>query len=334
LPEIPDLNVYVELLRERLVDRTLHGVRLASPFFLRTFTPPLAEAKEARVVAVRRLAKRIVLELSNDLFLVLHLMVSGRLRWGEKDAKIPGKIGLAAFDFDAGTLLVTEASPKKRASLHVVRGAAALDGLHAHGLEVEQASLAEFAARLVVENRTLKRFLTDPRLLAGIGNAYSDEILHRAQLSPVKLTRTLGQDAQAVKKLYEAIRSVLGEWTARLWAETAPSSSSQPKPRGKTKRMGDPSLRAFPEKVTAFRPEMAVHGKFGQPCPVCGTKVQHIVYAENECNYCPRCQTGGKLLADRSLSRLLHADWPKTIDDLEAQSSPASPASPGAQPPR
>jgi formamidopyrimidine-DNA glycosylase len=311
LPEIPDLNVYVAVLRERLVERTLHGARLASPFFLRTVTPSLAEVKDKRVVDVRRLAKRLVFELTDELFLVVHLMVSGRLRWGEMGAKIPGKIGLAAFDFDAGTLLVTEASPKKRASLHVVRGAAALDGLHAHGLEVEQASLAEFAARLVVENRTLKRFLTDPRLLAGIGNAYSDEILHRAQLSPVKLTQALGQDVEAVKRLYEAIRAVLGEWTARLWAETSP----------KPKRGGDPHPRVLPEKVTAFRPEMAVHGKFGQPCPVCGTKVQHIVYAENECNYCPRCQTGGKLLADRSLSRLLHADWPKTIDDLEAQTS-------------
>lgn len=318
MPEIPDLNVYVAALRERLVATSPHAsldhVRLASPFFLRTVTPAVAELRGRRVLGVSRLAKRLVFALEGDLFAVVHLMVSGRLRWSEPGAvpaKIPGKIGLAALDFSSGTLLVTEANAKKRASLHVVSGASGLDGLHAHGLEVETASLETFAARLVVENRTLKRFLTDPRLIAGVGNAYSDEILHRAGLSPVKQTHALARDDEAVKKLYDSIRVVLAEWTTRLWEET--------KPKGKA------TSRSFPEKVTAFRPEMAVHGKFGQPCPVCGTKVQHIVYAENECNYCPRCQTGGKLLADRSLSRLLHADWPKTIDELEAKSDPLAP---------
>lgn len=300
MPEIPDIEVYVEALTARVLGEPLLGVRVASPFVLRTFAPPLSSAKGKRVVAVRRLAKRVVFCLEDELFLVVHLMVSGRFKWAAPGAKVPGKIGLLAFDFAPGSLILTEASPKKRASLHVVQGEAALDELHAHGLEVGHATLAAFREVLVRENRTLKRFLTDPRLLAGIGNSYSDEILHHAGLSPVKLTQ--GLDDASIKTLYESIRHVLALWTERLRAEA----------KGK-----------FPEKVTAFRPEMAVHGKFGQPCPVCGTKVQHIVYAENECNYCPRCQTGGKLLADRSLSRLLHADWPKTIEDLEERSKNA-----------
>ena len=300
MPEIPDIEVYVEALAARVVGEPLLGVRVASPFVLRTFTPPLSTLKGKRVVSVRRLAKRVVFCLDDELFLVVHLMVSGRFKWAASGAKVPGKVGLLAFDFPNGTLVLTEASPKKRASLHVVQGEAALDDLHAHGLEVASAALSEFREVLVRENRTLKRFLTDPRLLAGIGNSYSDEILHHAGLSPVKLTR--GLDDGSVKTLYESIRTVLALWTDRLRAEAKDK---------------------FPEKVTAFRPEMAVHGKFGQPCPVCGTKVQHIVYAENECNYCPRCQTGGKLLADRSLSRLLHADWPKTIEDLEERTKPS-----------
>lgn len=300
MPEIPDIEVYVEALSSRVSNEPLLGVRVASPFVLRTFAPPLSAAKGKRVIGVRRLAKRVVFCLEDELFLVVHLMVSGRFKWAAPGAKVPGKVGLLAFDFGPGTLILTEASPKKRASLHVVQGEAALDELHAHGLEVAHASLAEFRAVLARENRTLKRFLTDPRLLAGIGNSYSDEILHHAGLSPVKLTQSL--DDESVKKLYDSIRTVLALWTERLRAEA----------KGK-----------FPEKVTAFRPEMAVHGKFGEPCPVCGTKVQHIVYAENECNYCPRCQTGGKLLADRSLSRLLHADWPKTIEDLEERAKNA-----------
>jgi formamidopyrimidine-DNA glycosylase len=294
VPEYPDLTVYLSALGPRVVGKTLEGVRLGSPFVLRSVEPPLTSTFQKKVLGLRRIGKRIVFELEDELFLVLHLMVAGRLSWRPKGAKLPGRIGLAAFDFDSGTLLLTEASTKKRASLHVVRGEPALRAFDRGGLEVMSAHLDEFAAVLRKENHTLKRALTDPRLFSAIGNAYSDEILHRAKLSPVKQTRTLtGED---IGRLYEATRSVLAEWTERLMKET-----------------GD----GWPEKVTAFRAEMAVHGKHKQPCPTCGAPVQRIVYAENETDYCARCQTGGKLLADRSLSRLLKDDWPITLDELE-----------------
>jgi formamidopyrimidine-DNA glycosylase len=269
-------------------------VRLASPFLLRSVDPPLSAVAGKRVTAMERLGKRIIFVLEDDLFLVLHLMVAGRLKWDKPGAKIPGKVGLAAFDFPPGTLLLREASSKKRASLHVVRGRAALAEHGRGGLEPLTATKKQFAEVVKRENHTLKRTLTDPRLFSGIGNAYSDEILHRAKLSPVSLSQRLDDDG--VKRLYEATRSLLGEWTDRLRAESA------------TK---------FPENVTAFRPEFAVHGKYRQPCPVCGKPVQRIRYAENETNYCAVCQTGGKLLADRALSRLLHGDWPKSLDEMD-----------------
>lgn len=300
MPELPDITVYLRALEERIEGDVLEGARLSSPFLLRSVEPPLEAAFSKRVSALRRLGKRIALELSGGgddepIFLVLHLMIAGRLSWkDEKGAKPPGRIGLGAFDFGRGTLLLTEASKKKRASLHVVRGEAELAAHDPGGLEVLEAPLEAFRARLVEENHTLKRALTDPRAFSGIGNAYSDEILHRARLSPVKLTERL--DDEEIRRLYVAVREVLTEWTARLDAE----------------REG-----GFPEKVTAFREGMAVHGRYRQPCPACGTEVQRIVYAENETNYCPRCQTGGKLLADRSLSRLLKKDWPRSIDELE-----------------
>lgn len=291
MPELPDVTVYVESLSARVRGQELLAVRVASPFVVRTFDPPLGAAAGKRVLEVRRLGKRIVFELTDGLFLVIHLMISGRFKWLDPGAKIPGKVGLAAFDFAAGTLLLTEAASKKRASIHLARS---LEAFRRGGLEPLDASLEQFEAALRSENHTLKRALTDPRLFSGIGNAYSDEILHRAQLSPAQLTQKL--PAEAAKRLYQATREVLVEWTDRLRAEAA----------GK-----------FPEKVTAFRKEMAVHGKFREPCPVCGTSVQRIAYADNETNYCPRCQTGGKLLSDRSLSRLLHDDWPRTIEELE-----------------
>jgi formamidopyrimidine-DNA glycosylase len=281
----------VEAIESRVKDRVLLGVRAASPFVVRTFDPPISAAKGRRVLSVRRLGKRIVFELEGGLFLVVHLMIAGRFKWLDAGAKIPGKLGLAAFDFESGTLLLTEAATKKRASIHLARS---LDEFRRGGIEPLECTLAQFEAALRSENHTLKRSLTDPRLFSGIGNAYSDEILHRAKLSPAQLTQKLsGSDAQ---KLFEATRAVLIEWTERLRAEAG---------------------EKFPEKVTAFRPEMAVHGKYKEPCPVCGTAVQRIAYADNETNYCPRCQTGGKLLSDRSLARLLHDDWPKTIEELE-----------------
>lgn len=295
MPELPDVTLYAEALGSRVVGRPLQRVRLASPFVLRSAQPPLRDVAGKRVAAVGRLGKQIVLSLDGELFLILHLMIAGRLRWrDEPGAKIPGKVGLAAFDFPGATLLLTEASTKKRASLHVVRGEGALADFRRDGLEVLDARLDEFQATLVSESHTLKRALTDPDLFSGIGNAYSDEILHRARLSPVRLTRQLA-DAEVVR-LYEATRATLDEWLGRLRAETG---------------------AAFPGTVTAFRPGMAVHGRYGQPCPVCGTPVQRIVHAENESNYCPRCQTDGRLLADRSLSRLLKSDWPRTIEELE-----------------
>ena len=294
MPELPDVSVYIESLAPRVVGQRLERVRLASPFLLRTVDPPLAELFGKHVRALRRLGKRIVIAFDGDLFLVIHLMIAGRLRWRPSGTKVPGKLGLAAFDFSSGTLLLTEASSRKRAALHVVRGEAALTALDPGGLEPLDADLPSFRAAVLRERHTLKRTLTDPRILSGIGNAYSDEILHAARLSPVKLTQQLSDEEMA--RLHAATRSTLLEFTARIRNE-----------------VGD----GFPEKVTAFRDDMAVHGRYEHPCPVCGTPVQRIVHAENETNYCPTCQTGGKLLADRALSRLLRADWPRTLEELE-----------------
>ncbi len=293
MPELPDITVYIEALEARVVGQTLDRVRIPKPFLLRSVDPPISAAQGKRVVGVRRMGKRIVLELEDDLFLVIHLMIAGRLRWVPAGGKVPGKIGLAAFDFPNGTLILTEAGSKRRASLWLVRGEDSLDQFARGGLEVLDASLADFTERLMRENHTLKRSLTDPRLFSGIGNAYSDEILHRAKISPIKHTRRLSEDE--IKRLFDATRTTLIEWTDRLRAESK----------------GD-----FPAKVTAFRDEMAVHGKYRKPCPVCGAPVQRIRYADNETNYCARCQTDGKLLADRALSRLLKEDWPRSIDEL------------------
>ena len=294
MPELPDVVVYIEALERRVAGRRLERVRLSSPFLLRTVDPPIAAVEGRRVTGLRRLGKRIVFALEGDLFLVLHLMIAGRLRWGARGAKPPGRIGLAAFDFDGGTLVLTEAGSKRRAALHLVRGDDGLRPFERGGIEVLAAGAGEFSAALRRERHTLKRALTDPRLFSGIGNAYSDEILHRARLSPMQRSDNLDDDA--IARLHTACVAVLTEWTDRLRREC-----------------GD----GFPVKVTAFRDGMAVHGRFGQPCPDCGTAVQRIVYAENECNYCPRCQTGGRLLADRALSRLLHDDWPRSIEELE-----------------
>jgi formamidopyrimidine-DNA glycosylase len=293
MPELPDVVVYVESLARRIVGERLERVRLLSPFVLRTAVPPLSVAEGQRVNAVRRLGKRIVLALEGDLFLVIHLMIAGRLRWLEPGKKPPGRITLALLEFPSGTLAFTEAGTKKRASLHLVQGEAPLEAFDLGGLEVADAGVEAFGERLLRENHTLKRALTDPRLFSGIGNAYSDEILHRAGLSPIAMTRKL--TAGEIARLHGAVREVLAEWTARLRAEAA---------------------GGFPTGVTAFRPEMAVHGKYGEPCPVCGAPVQRIVYAENETNYCARCQTGGTILADRALSRLLKSSWPRSIDEL------------------
>jgi len=294
MPELPDVQIYIDAFERHVVGQTLQRVRLISPFVLRTAVPPIASAEGRRVVGIRRIGKRLVLALEGELFLVFHLMIAGRLRWLSPGEKPPGRITLAVLEFREGILALTEAGTKRRASLHLVAGEAALAAFDAGGLEVLNADLAAFSRRLKSENHTLKRALTDPRLFSGIGNAYSDEILHRAKLSPVAMTSALS-DAQ-VARLFEATRETLADWIARLRRETG----------GK-----------FPEKVTAFRDGMAVHGKYGEPCPVCGAPVQRIVYAENETNYCARCQTGGKILADRALSRLLHKSWPKNIDELE-----------------
>jgi formamidopyrimidine-DNA glycosylase len=294
MPELPDISLYLHALSSRVIGRTLQRVRLASPFLLRSVAPPLS-AIEGRVVAgLERLGKRIVFGFDEEYYLVLHLMISGRLRWKPAGAKIPGRLGLAALDFDDGTLLVTEAATRKRASLYAVHGRAALSAHDPGGLEVLVAGLDDFAARLISERRTLKRALTDPRMFSGIGNAYSDEILHAARLSPLQLTTNL--DDAEIATLYQSARAVLAEWSERLTREAD---------------------GAFPENVTAFRPDMAVHGRFGQPCSRCGSPVQRIAYADNESNYCPTCQTGGKLLADRSLSRLFGEDWPRTLEELE-----------------
>jgi formamidopyrimidine-DNA glycosylase len=294
VPELPDVTVYVEAVASRVVGKVLTGVRLNNPFVVRTFDPPIRGLAGAKVQGVSRLGKRVVLELDQDRFLVIHLMIAGRLHWKEPGAKLAGKHNLAAFDFEAGTLTLTEAGTKRRASIHVVVGRPALEALAAGGVEISDSSAASFHEALVRENHTLKRSLTDPRIFSGIGNAYSDEILHRAKLSPVKLTGKLTSAESA--RLFKATRAILDEWTTRL---------------------RDQAKGEFPEKVTAFRPEMAVHGRFGKPCPVCGSPVQRIAHAENETNYCPECQTGGKLLADRALSRLLKGDWPKSLDEME-----------------
>jgi len=302
VPELPDIEVYVEAVARRTVGEPLRGVRLGSPFLLRSADPPLRAAEGKRVVAVRRLGKRIVLALEEDLFLALHLMIAGRLHWKEPGAKLPGRVGLAAFDFPAGSLVLTEAGTKRRAALHLLRGQAAVAALDRGGLEPLGATPEAFEAALRRENHTLKRALTDPSLFSGIGNAYSDEILHRARLSPVKLTSRL--EPAEVARLHAATQEVLAEWVARLRGEAG---------------------EAFPEGVTAFREEMAVHGRHRRPCPVCGTLVQRIVRAENEVNYCPRCQTGGQILSDRSLARLLKEDWPRTIEELERNPALSAP---------
>jgi formamidopyrimidine-DNA glycosylase len=296
VPELPDVTVYVECLAARCVGETLERVRVVGPSLLRSVDPPLSAAEGKRVLGVRRLGKRIVFALEGDLFLIFHLMIAGRFRWRERGARAPGKRGLASIDFTSGTLILTEASAQKRASLHLVHGEAALTQHDPGGLEVQDATFEAFRDRMQLENRTLKRALTDPHILSGIGNAYSDEILHRARLSPVMLTSRLSDEEW--RRLYSAVRETLEIWTARL-----------------REQVGE----GFPEKVTAFRPEMAVHGRFGKPCPECGAPVQRIVYAANETNYCARCQTGGRLLADRALSQLLKKDWPKSLDELEAR---------------
>jgi formamidopyrimidine-DNA glycosylase len=294
MPELPDISAYIVALEDRLEGQVIEGVTLKSPFLVRSFEPRLEAAVGRRVEGFRRLGKRIVWELEGELFLVFHLMIAGRFHWKAKPTKPRTRTDLLALHFATGTLMVTEASSQKRASLHVVAGAPALSEHDPGGLEVLAGALADFRAALLAENHTLKRALTDPRTLSGIGNAYSDEILHAARLSPVAWTQRLSE-AQ-VEQLFEATRRVLGEWTERLCAE------------GRAR---------FPEKVTACREGMAVHGRYGQPCPACGTAVQRIAYASNETNYCPRCQTDGRLLADRELSRLLRGDWPRTIEELE-----------------
>jgi formamidopyrimidine-DNA glycosylase len=293
MPELPDVTIYIDALEKRIVGQPLLKLRLASPFVLRTFDPPPSALAGKQVNAIRRIGKRIVLVLDDDYFIVIHLMIAGRFRWLPAGAKVPGKLGLAAFDFPNGTLVLTEAGSKRRASIHIIKGEDGVKALDPGGVEVLELSLDDFRAALTRERHTLKRTLTDPHVFSGIGNAYSDEILHRARLSPVQMTTNLSDDE--IARLYDAMRVTLIDWIERLRRET-----------------GD----KFPEKVTAFRPDMAVHGRFGKPCPDCGSPVQHIVYAENETNYCARCQTGGRLLADRALSRLLNVDWPKSLDDL------------------
>ncbi len=294
MPELPDVELYLHALRPRVDGAVYEGARLTSPFLLRSVEPPLSTLQGRRVCGLHRLGKRVVFEFDSEFFLVLHLMISGRLRWRPHGAKVPGKIGLAAFDFSSGTLLLTEASSKKRAALFAVQGRRGLAEHDPGGLELLGATLQSFKQSLLRENRTLKRALTDPRLFSGIGNAYSDEILHRARLSPLQLTLNL--DPEEIERLHRATVETLSGWRDRLIAEH-----------------GD----AWPDKVTAFRDGMAVHGRFRQPCPDCGAPVQRLVYAENEANYCARCQTGGKLLADRALSQLLKRDWPRTLEELE-----------------
>jgi len=295
MPELPDISAYLSALQERIVGQPLQRVRLNSPFLLRTAAPPIAEAEGHQVTQLRRIGKRVAIGLDNNLWLVLHLMIAGRLHWRAKGVILKGRNNLAAFDFPDGSLVLTEAGTKRRASLHVVEGEEALRSVDPGGIEVFDSDLAAFIAAMTVENRTLKRALTDPRILSGIGNAYSDEILHAARLSPITLTSKLSPEEW--QRLFAATRETLRVWMERLGAEAG---------------------KGFPEKVTAFRKEMAVHGRYGQPCPRCGESVQRIRYADNETNYCAKCQTGGRVLADRALSRLLGADWPRTLDELEA----------------
>ena len=294
MPELPDILLYLHALRPRIVGKPVERVRLASPFLLRSIRPPLSTIEGRTIVDLHRLGKRVVMEAEGELFLVFHLMIAGRFRWRPPGTKLPGKVGLFALDFPTGTLLMTEAGTKRQASLYVVQGRDALASHNPGGLEVLDADAEAFRSALVRENHTLKRALTDPHLFSGIGNAYSDEILHAARLSPFKQTATLRDDE--IRRLYDSTRTVLLQWTSRLKAEAG---------------------EEFPEKVTAFREGMAVHGRYGQPCPDCGAPVQRVVYAANEANYCANCQTGGRLLADRSLSRLLRDDWPRTLDELE-----------------
>ncbi len=292
MPELPDIVLYLGALRTRVLGQRLESVRVINPFTLRSFDPPISAAEGREVIGLRRMGKRIVLELEDELFLVIHLMIAGRLRWKPPGGKPPGKPALAAFTFQTGVLVLTEAGSRRRASIHLVEGEAGLSQFERGGLEVLDGNAAEFAARLRSERHTLKRSLTDPRLFSGIGNAYSDEILHRAKLSPLAMSDRI--DDESVARLHRATVEVLEEWTRRL---------------------GDQAGDEFPDKVTAFRPEMAVHGRFREPCPVCGSPVQRIRYAENETNYCARCQTGGRLLADRAMSRLLREDWPRSLDE-------------------
>lgn len=302
MPELPDVVIYIEALARYVGGRRLDRIRVVSPSVLRTYDPPLSAVEGRTVQDLRRIGKRIVFDMGDELFVVIHLMVAGRFAWVAPGAPVPRKIGLAAFDFEHGSLLLREAATRKRAGLWIVRGEESLSGHDRGGVEPLEATAAEFSVALTRENRTMKRALTDPRIFSGIGNAYSDEILHRARLSPVKRTGQLTDEE--IARLYEAVRESLTEWTDLLRDEVG---------------------EGFPKKVTAFRPDMAVHGKHGQPCPVCGSKVQRIVYANNETNYCATCQTNGKLLADRSLSRLLKSDWPKTIEDLEELTGNADP---------
>ena len=294
MPELPDVTVYIEHLAARILGKLIEAVEIANPFVLRSVTPPIASVVGQKVADLRRMGKRVVIGVEGDLFIVIHLMIAGRLRWRPPGKRVPGKLALAAFSFSNGTLFLTEAGSTRRASVYVVSGEDALTQFDRGGLEVLDTDLAAFSERLRSENHTLKRSLTDPRLFSGIGNSYSDEILHRARLSPLALSSKLS--GEEISRLFDATRSILLEWTARLREET-----------------GD----EFPEKVTAFREGMAVHGRFGKPCPVCGTPVQRIRYKSNETNYCARCQTGGRLLADRGLSRLLKKDWPRSIDEVE-----------------
>ena len=307
MPELPDIELYLHALRPRIVGHTLEKIRLASPFLVRSFDPPIDQASGKRVVALRRLGKRLVWQLEDDLFLIIHLMIAGRFKWAADSAdtravegaekvyaKIPAKVGLAAFDLDSGSLILTEAGSQRRASLYLVRGTAQLEAHDPGGLEVLTSTLEQFSEALTRENHTLKRALTDPHLLSGVGNAYSDEILHAAKMSPMLLTSRL--TGEQIESLHAHTIGVLSKWRDELIAETG---------------------EKFPEKVTAFREGMAAHGRYGKPCPVCGTPIQRIQYAANEANYCPTCQTGGKLLADRGLSRLLKDDWPKTLEELE-----------------
>jgi formamidopyrimidine-DNA glycosylase len=294
MPELPDITIYIEALQARLLNQPLEKIRLGNPFLLRTFEPPIRAAEGKKIVGFQRIGKRIVFELEDELFLVFHLMITGRFHWKKRGIAVPRKYGHAAFDFPMATLLLTEMGTKKRASLHLVQGREQLREHDPGGLEIFDAELVSFRAALTRENHTLKRTLTDPYVFSGIGNAYSDEILHRAKLSPIKQTKQLSDDE--IVRLFQATRECMQEWVERLRRDTG---------------------NEFPERVTAFRDDMAVHGKYRKPCPVCGAPVQRIVYAENETNYCARCQTGGKLLADRSLSRLLKDDWPRTLEEME-----------------